>query len=61
MTTENQKMLASLKSAVSEVLDRKRRLEQYAVVWKNNHPVIIGNNDKNISDRILPEKYKVKL
>ena len=49
MTTENQKMLASLKSAVSEVLDKKRRLEQYAVVWKNNHPVIIKNNDKNLS------------
>ena len=51
MTTENKKMLATLKLAVTEVLDRKRRLEQYAVVWKNNHPVIVGNNDKNISDR----------
>jgi len=56
MTTENKKMLAALKSAVSEVLEKKRRLGQYAVVWKNNHPVIIGNGDKNWNDSLLQKK-----
>ncbi len=56
MTKENEKMLAILKSAVTEALDRKRRLGQYAVVWENNHPVIIGNNDKSINASILPDK-----
>ncbi len=56
MTTENRKMLAALKSAVSEVLDKKRRLGQYAVVWKNNRTVIIGNDDKNRNDRLLRKK-----
>lgn len=56
MTKENEKMLATLRSAVTEVLDKKRRLGQYAVVWKNNQPVIIGNKDKSISGSILPDK-----
>jgi len=46
MTIENERILAALKEAVSETLEKKRRLEQYAVVWENNHPVIIENNDK---------------
>ncbi len=49
MTKESEKILETLRSAVSEALDKKRRLEQYAVVWKNNRTVIIENNDKNIS------------
>lgn len=49
MTDESKKILETLRSAVSETLDRKRRLEQYAVVWKDNRAVIIDNNDKKIS------------
>ncbi len=49
MTKESEKILETLRLAVSEALDKKRRLEQYAVVWKNNRTVIIENNDKNIS------------
>jgi len=56
MTRENEKMLAALKAAVSEALENKRRLEQYAVVWRNNRPVIIRNNDKKIAGRVLPEQ-----
>ncbi len=51
MTRENEEMLVALKSAVSEILEKKHRLEHYAVVWKNNHTVIIENNDKKISRR----------
>lgn len=52
MTKESEKILETLKSAVSEALEKKRRLEQYAVVWRNNRSVIIENNDKKISRRI---------
>ncbi len=55
MTTDNKQILATLKLAVSEVLDKKRRLEQYAVVWRDNHLVIIENNDKKIAGRSLSE------
>ena len=40
---ETQKMLETLKQAVTEALDKKRRLGQYAVVWQKNRPVIIGH------------------
>ena len=56
MTRENERMLTALKAAVSETLENKRRLEQYAVVWRNNRTVIIRNNDKRIADRVLPEQ-----
>jgi len=49
MTDESRKILETLRAAVSETLDKKRRLEQYAVVWKGNRSVIIDNNDKKIS------------
>ncbi len=48
MTKENEIILEVLRSAVSEALDKKRRLEQYAVVWRNNRTEIIENNDKKI-------------
>ncbi len=34
--------LDALKQAVSEALERKRRLGQYAVVWRNGRAVCIG-------------------
>ena len=52
MTDESKKILETLRSAVSDTLDKKRRLEQYAVVWKDNRTVIIENNDKKISRRM---------
>ncbi|HKJ82899.1 MAG TPA: hypothetical protein VJ961_02630 [Mariprofundaceae bacterium] len=39
---EGQVMLNSLKQAVSHALERKRRLGQYAVVWKDGQPVRLG-------------------
>lgn len=38
------KMLATLQKAVNEALDKKKRLGQYAVIWRNNRPVAIGDN-----------------
>lgn len=35
-------VLDTLKQAVAEALERKRRLGQYAVVWREGHAVCIG-------------------
>ncbi|MEZ5535399.1 MAG: hypothetical protein R3F02_07210 [Thiolinea sp.] len=41
---DTQKMLETLQKAVNDALDKKRRLGQYAVIWRNNRPVAIGEN-----------------
>ena len=48
MKKESERILEAMKSAVFDELEKKRRLEHYAVVWKNNRIVIIENNDKII-------------
>jgi len=35
-------LLDTLKKAVAHALEKKRRLGQYAVIWKNGKPVRIG-------------------
>ena len=35
-------VLEALKRAVAKALERKRRLGQYAVVWRDGRPVCIG-------------------
>lgn len=35
LSAESQAMLASLQSAVRKCLERKQRLGQYAIVWKD--------------------------
>jgi len=37
-------VLESLQMAVAEALDRKKRLGQYAVVWQDGQPTIIGDD-----------------
>jgi len=39
---DSQRMLDALREAVAETLERKRRLGQYAVVWRNGQPEFIG-------------------
>lgn len=41
---DTQEMLDSLRAAVAETLERKRRLGQYAVFWKDGKPVFIGED-----------------
>lgn len=36
--------LATLKSAVAQALERKRRLGQYAVIWKDGKPAMVGED-----------------
>lgn len=39
-----QAMLDSLRLAVGKALERKRRLGQYAVIWQDNAPLLIGED-----------------
>jgi hypothetical protein len=41
---EGQLLLDALQKAVSETLERKRRLGQYAVVWRDGKPVVTGED-----------------
>jgi hypothetical protein len=41
---ESKQMLESLRKAVAKALDKKRRLGQYAVVWRDGKPVFIGED-----------------
>ena len=41
---KGQKQLDTLKRAVAEALEKKRRLGQYAVLWKNGKPVMVGDD-----------------
>ncbi len=45
ISAEDQQILDCMKMAVSDVLERKRRLGQYAVIWKNGRPVIISGDE----------------
>lgn len=51
VSTEDQQILDALRSAVAEALERKRRLGQYAVIWQDGKPVIIGGE----SSELLPQ------
>lgn len=41
---DTQAMLDSLRLAVNKALERKRRLGQYAVIWQDNAPLLIGED-----------------
>ena len=44
LTADTQKMLDSLRTAVAENLERKRRLGQYVVIWEEGRPVLMGDD-----------------
>lgn len=50
---EDRKVLESLQKSVTKALDRKRRLGQYAVVWKDNKPFYIGPNPPTEQSKAL--------
>lgn len=41
LSADNQRALDALRSAVKEALERKRRLGQYAVIWRDGKVVRI--------------------
>ena len=50
LSEEGQVMLDSLQKAVTQALERKRRLGQYAVVWRDGKPVMIGEDAPKVSE-----------
>ncbi|MGM0594537.1 MAG: hypothetical protein ACQETD_08380 [Pseudomonadota bacterium] len=38
-------VLEALRRAVEKALERKRRLGQYAVIWQDGKPVILGEEE----------------
>ena len=47
LTPDTQAMLDCLRDAVSETLERKRRLGQYAVIWQDGKPTLVGDDAPN--------------
>ena len=45
LSPEDQRALDALRSAVAEALERKRRLGQYAVIWRDGQAVRIEPDD----------------
>ena len=45
LSAGDQKALDALRSAVAEALDRKRRLGQYAVIWRDGRAVRIEGEE----------------
>jgi hypothetical protein len=50
LSDDDQRILDILRSAVAEALDRKRRLGQYAVIWRDGQVVRIEPDDETPSE-----------
>ncbi len=48
-SAKGQAALNALQRAVAKALDKKQRLGQYAVVWQDGKPVIIGGELDDLS------------
>lgn len=44
---EGQVLLETLRKAVNQTLEKKRRLGQYAVTWEDGKPVVKGEDAPN--------------
>ncbi|PKN27327.1 MAG: hypothetical protein CVU65_02685 [Deltaproteobacteria bacterium HGW-Deltaproteobacteria-22] len=47
---EGQRQLETLLQAVGKTLEKKRRLGQYAVTWKDGKPIVAGEDAPGASD-----------
>ncbi|EGV27818.1 hypothetical protein ThidrDRAFT_4356 [Thiorhodococcus drewsii AZ1] len=58
ISSEDQQILDVLRHAVAETLERKRRLGQYAIVWRDGKPVMLGGKSdaSNPSRSVAPPK-----
>jgi hypothetical protein len=56
LSADDQRALDALRSAVAEALERKRRLGQYAVIWRNGEVVRIEpDNDASSKHLVQPD------
>jgi len=56
LSEKGQVILDSLQKAVTQELEKKRRLGQYAVVWREGGPVMIGEDAPKASEN--PASYE---
>lgn len=62
LSPETQEMLNSLRTAVAETLERKRRLGHYAVFWQEGKPVFIGEDaPRNPDDTTSDDDQQAKI
>ncbi len=47
---EGRQMLETLQRSVAKALEKKRRLGQYAVIWKNGKPELTGEDAPRASE-----------
>ena len=50
-STESRQVLEALRTAVTEALERKRRLGEYAVIWRDGQVVRIEPEEDRSTDR----------
>jgi hypothetical protein len=53
-SAEGRRMLDSLRQAVGKALERKRRLGQYAVVWRHGKPSVINADASRAAEEAAP-------
>lgn len=58
LSEKGQIILDALQKAVTQTLERKRRLGQYAVVWRDGKPIMIGEDAPKVSEN--PVDFPVK-
>lgn len=56
LSEKGQVILNSLQKAVTQALEKKRRLGQYAVVCRDGKPVMIGEDAPKVSEN--PASYE---
>jgi hypothetical protein len=52
LSAEDQRALDALRSAVAETLERKRRLGQYAVIWRDGQAARIEPEDSMYAEHL---------
>ena len=60
VSSDSQQMLAALRGAVRKCLERKQRLDQYAVIWKDGKPQCLALNPTEL-DGLRSERTFLKL
>ena len=53
---DSQAMLDTLKTAVNKTLDKKKRLGQYAVIWSDDKPVLVGADRPEENELLIESK-----
>ena len=59
LDSDTQRLLTSLRKTATNVLEKKRRLGHYAVIWKEGAPLAVGE-DAPSQEAPTPEAQNLK-